>query len=84
MLQGSSGALHEADVAVLPRSEAAACRLNKVEPRASSAVWTIECKFYTTPLPLAMGRSFIGLCAEFGRKGVLRDESAPRKCWDAP
>jgi hypothetical protein len=68
MVQGSSGALNEADVAVIPWSEGESCRNNDVEPRASSALLTVECKFYTTPLPLGMGRGFIGLCAEFGRK----------------
>jgi len=71
MLQGVSGVLHEADVAVLPRSEGAACRINNVEPRASSALLTIECKYYATPLPLGMGRSFIGLRADFGRRKVF-------------
>jgi hypothetical protein len=68
MMQGSSGVLHEADVVVIPRSEGAACRSSNVEPRASAALLTAECKFYTTPLPLGMGRSFIGLSSEFGKK----------------
>jgi hypothetical protein len=78
MLQGASGVLHEADIAVLPRSEAAACRSNDVEPRASSACLTVECKFYGTPLPLTMGRGFIGLCAEFGRKKTFFAMNQPQ------
>ncbi len=66
-LQGRSGVLHEADVVVLPRSEALTCRQNRAEPRAASAILTIECKFYDTPPGIRLGRSFIGLSAEFGR-----------------
>ena len=68
MLQGSSGTPHEADIAVIPRSEGLTCRLNRAEPRASTALLTIECKFYTTPLPLGMGRGFVGLAQSSARR----------------
>src|SRR5688572_22886197 len=45
-----------------------ACRTNRVPPR-HNAVWlAFECKFYTTSLPLGLGRSFMGLDADFSEK----------------
>jgi hypothetical protein len=67
-LEGSSGVCHEADVVVLPRSEGITCRAAKAHPNASRAILTGECKFYTDPLGLALGRGFLGLSAEFGKK----------------
>jgi hypothetical protein len=61
-----SSVLHEADIAVLTRSEAKICRYNRVAPRTSSLVLTEECKFYTTSLGLGLARGFVGLCTEFG------------------
>jgi hypothetical protein len=58
---GSSGVLHECDVAVLYQSEAATCRLNRVSPRSSKLIMGIECKFYSSTIPLGLARSFIGL-----------------------
>ena len=63
-LDGKSGVAHEADVAVLEQSEANLCRANNVNPRYSSALIVAECKYYSTPLPLGLSRSFLGLCRE--------------------
>jgi hypothetical protein len=63
-LDGKSGVAHEADVAVLEQSEANLCRDNGVNPRYSSALIVVECKYYSTPLPLGLSRSFLGLCRE--------------------
>lgn len=58
---GKSGVLHECDVSVLHQSEAITCRNNLVSPRSSKLVMAIECKFYSTSIPLGLARAFIGL-----------------------
>lgn len=58
---GRSGVLHECDVAVMYRDEATACRSHRVPPRHSSLIISVECKFYTTDLPLHLARAFLGL-----------------------
>lgn len=58
---GKSGVLHECDVSVLHQSEATTCRNNFVSPRSSKLVMAIECKFYSTSIPLGLARAFIGL-----------------------
>jgi hypothetical protein len=60
-VSGKSGVLHECDVAVLYQAEAATCRLNGVSPRSSRVIIGIECKFYSSTIPLGLARSFIGL-----------------------
>ncbi len=67
-LEGKSSRIHEADVVVLPRSEGLSCRTGKVHPKAGRALCTFECKFYDEPLGINLGRSFIGLSAEFGNE----------------
>jgi hypothetical protein len=62
---GKSSVLHEADIAVLSRIEAITCRRNRVAPRSSSLVLTVECKFYTTGLGLGLARGFVGFCTDF-------------------
>jgi hypothetical protein len=62
---GKSGVLHEADIAVLSRTEAMTCRQSRVAPRSQSLVSTVECKFYTTSLGLGLARGFVGLCTDF-------------------
>lgn len=63
-VQGSSGVLHECDVLVLPGDEAAWSRSNNADPRSSKCLMAVECKYYATPLPLAMARGFVGLRAD--------------------
>ena len=70
---GKSGVLHECDVAVVYRQEAATCRLNRVPPRHNKLWLAIECKFYGTQLPLGLARSFIGLVSDVS--------SRPRECY---
>jgi len=67
-LEGKSSRIHEADVVVLPKAEAFSCRTARVHPKAGRALCTIECKFYDEPLGIDLGRSFIGLSAEFGNE----------------
>ncbi len=67
-VSGRSTVLHECDVCVLYQSEADLCRQSqdRVVPRSSKVVLNIEAKYYTTPLTLSLGRSFIGLVSDLG------------------
>lgn len=65
-VQGSSGVLHECDVAVLFRDEAITFRLNRVPPRQSKIVLAVECKFYSVSIPLGLARGFVGLASDLG------------------
>jgi hypothetical protein len=65
-LEGKSSRVHESDVVVLPRSEALSCRTDEVHPKFNRSLCAVECKFYDQPLGINLGRSFIGLSAEFG------------------
>lgn len=68
---GRSAVLHEADVLVLTRAEGRRCRLNSVHPRAAHAVATLEAKYYTGTLELALAREFIGLTSDVLRDGCF-------------
>lgn len=61
---GQSTVAHECDVSVLWATEAQMCRNDRVLPRSMSVEIAVECKFYTTPVPLNLARSFIGLGAD--------------------
>ncbi len=61
---GKSGVLHECDVAVIRQTEAEICRRQEVAPRSSKVPIAIECKFYSTPLQLHLGRGFVGLTTD--------------------
>ncbi len=63
---GRSDVLHECDVCVLYRSEAATCRRNRVHPRSAKVLLAVECKFYGASLPLGLARSFMGLGSDLG------------------
>ncbi len=62
---GKSSVLHEADIAVMWRSESITCRQNHAEPRNASLLLSVECKFYTTSLGLGLARGFVGFCTDF-------------------
>ncbi len=66
-VQGSSGVLHECDILVLAADEANWSRSNSADPRGSKCLLGVECKYYTSPLPLAMARGFVGLRADLSR-----------------
>lgn len=73
-VSGSSGVLHECDVAVISRDEARDCRARSipgfwVAPRSSKVILAIECKFYA-PASSLLGeaRSFIGLVSDLSGK----------------
>ncbi|MGD0088427.1 MAG: hypothetical protein ABSE73_00745 [Planctomycetota bacterium] len=67
-LSGKSRVLHEADISVIHQAEAVACRQNSSSPRSPKALLAIECKHYTSPLPLGLGRAFIGLRSDFSAR----------------
>jgi hypothetical protein len=66
---GTSGVLHECDVALLNRDEAHSCRRETVHPRCAAVILAAECKFYASVLPLNLGRSFLGLTGEIHKEG---------------
>jgi hypothetical protein len=74
-VEGRSGRFHECDVAVVTHLEAETCRQasaklgRQVPPRKGSSrlILAAECKFYDTPLGLALARGQVGLQAELTR-----------------
>lgn len=58
---GQSKVAHEADVVLLPQTEANRCRSLGVDPRGRDAELLIEAKYYTKPVGLGTGREFLGL-----------------------
>lgn len=67
-VQGASGVLHECDVVVLDSEEAALCRRERINPRASKCLLAIECKYYAANLKLGQARGFAGLSADLGSR----------------
>lgn len=67
---GRSNVLHECDVLVLDSTEAQICRNSSQAPapRPSRARIVIEAKYYTTALPLQLGRAFLGLVRDLPSK----------------
>jgi hypothetical protein len=68
---GKSGVLHEFDVCVIRQSEAETARQNQVHPRSAKCIIGVECKFYTTPLMLALARAFIGLGTDVSTRNTI-------------
>jgi hypothetical protein len=68
---GKSKVAHEADVLVLPESDAMRCRQLGIDPASHDAILVIEGKYYTTPLSLGLGRQFLGLEGELSTRFVL-------------
>jgi hypothetical protein len=71
MAEGASSVAHECDVLILLSREADYCRQNHAVPRAKYCVAAIECKYYSSPLPLGMARAFEGLCADTKAMGEV-------------
>jgi hypothetical protein len=61
---GKSTVVHECDVCMLDRAEAARCRNEGLHPRSSKVKFAVEAKFYGSPLGIALAREFTGLCAD--------------------
>ena len=70
-IAGKSGVLHELDVCVIRKSEADTARQNEVHPRSAKVVIGVECKFYTTSLPLQLARAFIGLGSDVSSRNII-------------
>jgi len=79
-VQGRSGVLHEADVLVLPSTEAELPRNKDVAPRGFRSIIAIECKYYAGHLSLHLARGFHGLHADLGVKNsyFISNLEAPR------
>jgi len=77
-VSGRSNVAHECDVVILESQEADTARRGG-HPRCSKVVASAECKYYTTPLGLSLGRSFLGLSAElnYGFCSLISNTSAP-------
>lgn len=65
---GQSKVVHEADVLVLPQTDAERCRSYDLDPRGRDAELLIEAKYYTNPVGLGTGREFLGLRADISAK----------------
>jgi hypothetical protein len=65
---GKSRVPHECDVAVLFADEANFCRSERVHPRYSQVLLSVECKFYVqSMMGVSLARSFMGLTTEISR-----------------
>lgn len=78
-VSGSSKVLHECDVCVLLRDEADVCRRKQnASPRSSQVILAMECKYYSTGLPIDLARSFLGLSIDIKKEDrffVINTES---------
>jgi hypothetical protein len=68
---GKSRVPHEADVLVLPQSDADRCRNFGLDPQGSDAELLIEAKYYTEAVGLDEGREFLGLISDVGAKNKM-------------
>lgn len=70
---GQSNVLHECDVSVLDQTEAELCRrvVQTLAPRSARVRIAVEAKYYTTPLGLQLGRSFLGLVRDLSADNVF-------------
>jgi len=51
--------------------EAEFARDNTTPPRSTKALLTVECKFLSGDIGIALGRGFVGLCSDFGSKECI-------------
>ncbi|MDB9314700.1 hypothetical protein PN462_16425 [Spirulina sp. CS-785/01] len=68
MTQGKSGVEHECDICIIPYDKAQSCRdkkYNQQTPQSKDIIMGCECKYYKSKLNLDLGRSFLGLDADF-------------------
>jgi hypothetical protein len=82
LVEGESGVLHECDVAVITREEAARCRRESqlawsgspaiwISPNTAKIVLSVECKFYQRAnLGIDLARSFLGLTFDMSAKCI--------------
>lgn len=65
---GKSKVAHEADVVVLPLSDAQRCRQLGIDPPSHDTILVVEGKYYTEPLSLGVGRQFLGLDSDLSTR----------------
>lgn len=70
-VEGNSGVEHECDVLILDAAEAQVCRQVGASPQTRRCLLAIECKFYTSNLPLHQARAFAGLKTDLGRTDTI-------------
>lgn len=70
-LGGTSGAYHQADLAILPEGEAASVPARRRRPRANKLVFAVEAKCYGSGVGINTARSFLGLRADFAHRTAL-------------
>ena len=63
--------VHEADVLVLPFTDADRCRNFDLDPLGSDAEILIEAKYYTEPVGLHTGREFLGLMSDVSARNKM-------------
>ena len=68
---GKSDVEHECDVALLPQDTARSCRMHRVHPRSTRLLFSAECKFRTSRVPLQLGREFVGLATELSSQSAV-------------
>lgn len=64
--EGKSEVVHECDVSILGWTEAESRRKDNKNPRHHKILLSIECKFYSSTIELAMMRGFRGLIDDIG------------------
>lgn len=57
----------ECDILILDHHTAGTSRYKHQSPAATKCLAVVECKFYSTTLPVALGREFANLCHDRGR-----------------
>lgn len=70
VIVGRSKVPHEADVLLLPKTDADRCRSANVDPPSGAARLVIEAKYYTNPVNLGTARGFLGLSKDLSAKKV--------------
>jgi hypothetical protein len=70
VVAGRSKVVHEADVLLLPKSDADRCRSTSVDPGSGYARLIVEAKYYTVPVNLGTARAFLGLSKDLSAKEV--------------
>lgn len=71
LVVGKSKVVHEADLVILPREQADRCRRFDVDPPSSSAILSLEAKYYTMPVALSTAREFLGLSKDLSPKQIV-------------
>jgi hypothetical protein len=62
---GKSGLVHECDVVVVSRAEAAACRASgSAHPRCAKSLLAVECKYLSSNPGIKLAREFLGLTVD--------------------